>query len=78
MIRDEVQIQADRDYAVEMASKAAFAQGAAVGKAEGIAEGKAEGIAEVARAMKAADVPVEEIVKFTGLSKEAVASLDLA
>ena len=90
MIRDEVQIQAERDYAVEMASKAAFAQGAAegkaegiaVGKAEGIAEGKAEGIAEgkaeVARAMKAADVPVEEIVKFTGLSEEAVASLDLA
>ena len=74
MIRDEVQIQAERDYAVEMASKAAFAQGAAVGKAEG----KAEGIAEVARAMKAADVPVEEIMKFTGLSKEAVASLDLA
>ena len=70
MIRDEVQIQAERDYAVEMASKAAFAQGAA--------EGKAEGKVEVARAMKAADVPVEEIVKFTGLSEEAVASLDLA
>lgn len=82
MIRDEVQIQAERDYAVEMASKAAFAQGAAEGKAEGIAEGiaegKVEGKAEVARAMKAADVPVEEIVKFTGLSEEAVASLDLA
>ena len=80
MIRDEVQIQAERDYAVEMASKAAFAQGAAEGKAEGIAVGKAEGIAEgkaeVARAMKAADVPVEEIVKFTGLSEEAVASLN--
>ncbi len=67
MIRDEVQIQAERDYAVEVASKAAFARGAA--------EGEAKGKAEVALAMKAANVPVEDIVKFTGLSKEEVAIL---
>ena len=47
----------------------------AEGKAEGRAEGKAQAKAEIARAMKESGVPVEDIVKYTGLTEQQIESL---
>ena len=43
--------------------------------AEGKAEGKAQAKAEIARAMKESGVPVEDIVKYTGLTEQQIESL---
>lgn len=79
MIRDEIQIEAERDFAVREAREEAFARGQAEGRAEGEARGKAEGLAEgraeVARTMKVANVPVGDIARFTGLSPEQIEAL---
>lgn len=45
------------------------------GLAEGLAKGKVEGIVTVARNLKAMNLPVEEIIKATGLSPEEIAEL---
>ena len=56
-----------------------LAKGKAEGMAEGIVKGKAEGKAEeklaIARGMKADKVPIETIVKYTGLSAEEIKNL---
>ncbi len=63
---------AEGKAAGEAAGRAA---GEAAGKAAGKAEGLAEGLEKVARTMKQAGVPVEEIMKYTGLSKEQIEAL---
>ena len=67
MIRDEVQIQAEKDFV----AKKSFAEGMAQGKAKGIAEGTKD----IARKMKSSGLPDELICKCTGLSSEAVSNL---
>ena len=52
-----------------------LAQGHAEGRAEGRAEGHEEANMEVAKKMLAAGMPVEHIVQFTGLDREAVEKL---
>ena len=56
------------------------AEGLAQGKAEGLAQGKAEGLKlgklETARQMKADGMPVETIVKYTGLSAAEIDALN--
>ena len=72
-------------YAVEQAEEKAAAEAAvkaeAKGLAEGEAKGKAEGLAEksceIAKNLLAMGLPLEQIVRATGLSKEAVQSLTL-
>ncbi len=49
--------------------------GIAEGKAEGLAEGEARGRKETARAMKARNYPIQDIVDITGLSQEQIAEL---
>ena len=71
MVRDEIQIAAEREYAVEEA----LAKGRAEGKAEGRAEGKAEGRAEMAKSLKAAGVAIETISQCSGLSVEDIDAL---
>ena len=51
------------------------AEGLKQGKAEGRAEGRAEGKMEVARTMKANNIPDDQIALFTGLSLEEIAKL---
>ena len=55
------------------------AEGRAEGLAEGRAEGRAEGLAErnveIARSMKADNLPAETIMKYTGLTSEEIANL---
>ena len=55
------------------------AEGLEQGRNEGIAQGEASGRAareiEMARAMKADNKPIDEISKYTGLSKEEIESL---
>ena len=46
MVRDAIQIQAEKELAIEEATAAALIMGKAEGKAAGIVEGKAAGIAE--------------------------------
>ena len=62
----------------------AIAEGIAEGRAEGIAEGRAEGFEEgmekaqynMAKKMKADNVPYEIIVKYTGLSVEEIENIN--
>lgn len=50
-------------------------EGLKQGKAEGKAEGLAEGKAEVAKEMKLAGLDIEQIIRFTGLSREEIIKL---
>jgi predicted transposase/invertase (TIGR01784 family) len=45
------------------------------GKMEGRAEGRAEGKLEIAKSMKADKLPIETIIKYTGLSAEEIETL---
>ena len=45
------------------------------GRAEGLSQGRAEGIAETARKMKADNMPIELIAKYTGLTPDEIAVL---
>ncbi len=67
----ELDIQAQKDYAVKEARSEALAEGEAKGKAEGLAEGKAE----TAKNLLAMGLPIEQIVRATGLSQEEVQRL---
>jgi predicted transposase/invertase (TIGR01784 family) len=59
----ELDIQAQKDYAVKEAL------------AEGEAKGKAEGKLEIAKNLRAMGLPVEQIVRATGLSADEILSL---
>ena len=50
-------------------------KGKAIGRAEGRAEGRTEGKIETARNLLAMDIPIDTIVKATGLTKEEISSL---
>ena len=63
----ELDIQAQKDYAV----KEALAEGEAKGKAEGLAEGKLE----TAKNLLKEGSPVDFICCVTGLTREAVSAL---
>ena len=66
-------------YAVEQAAEKGeakgLAEGEAKGKAEGLAEGEAKGKLETAKNLQAMGLPLEQIVRATGLSKEDVQRL---
>lgn len=64
MVRDEIQIQAEKDYAVRKATEAALAKGEA--------KGKAEGKSEVVKAMLAAGVSAEVISNALGVSVDEI------
>jgi len=51
------------------------AEGLAEGHAEGLAEGLAEGKLEIAKSMKADKLPIETIIKYTGLSAAEIEAL---
>jgi predicted transposase/invertase (TIGR01784 family) len=67
----ELDIQAQKDYAV----KEALAKGEAKGKAEGLAEGEAQKSLEIAKNMLTEGLSVDCICRVTGLTKEAVSAL---
>ena len=52
-----------------------LAEGRSKGKAEGLAEGKAEEKIEIAKKMKLKNMPINEIMELTGLSKMDIDSL---
>jgi predicted transposase/invertase (TIGR01784 family) len=52
-----------------------FAEGHAEGHAEGFAEGQAERNVEIARSMKADNLPTETIMKYTGLTAVEIEAL---
>ena len=66
-------------YAVEQAAEKAhnsgFFEGEAKGKAEGLAEGEAKGKLETAKNLQAMGLPIEQIVRATGLSSAEVSAL---
>lgn len=70
-----------RDYvntiatAERISREKALAEGIAKGKAEGIAEGEAKGKQEIARRMKKEGLPLELIVKLSGLSEKEIEKL---
>ena len=70
-MRTELDIIAQKDYAV----KQGRAEGEAKGRAEGRAEGKAEGKAEVAKAMLKDGMALEKVLAYTGLSRKEVEAL---
>ena len=75
----ELDIQAQKDYAVKEALAEGEAKGKAKGLAEGEAKGKAEGLAEksceIAKNLRAMGLPLEQIVRATGLSQEDIQRL---
>ena len=83
MIRDEIQIKAEKEYAVEQARAEALALGQAEGEAKGRAQGRAEGKAEgekskqreIAAKLKAAGAELRFISEITGMSLDEVAAL---
>ena len=68
-VEDEMRLMYEKKY--ERNLKESREQG----RTEGEASGRAAEKLEIARAMKAGNVPVEEIIKFTGLSREAIDKL---
>ena len=62
-MRTELDIIAQKDYAVKQ------------GRAEGEAKGRAEGKAEVAKAMLKDGMALEKVLAYTGLSKKEVEEL---
>lgn len=71
MVRDEIQIAAEREYAVNEARIAALAEG----RAEGHAEGQYEANLAVAEKLKLAGADIELISQCTGLSVEEINAL---
>ncbi len=66
-MRTEIDIIAQKAWVRE--------EGKAEGLAEGEAKGREEGRNEVARNLKEMGLPVDQIVKATGLSREMIAAL---
>ncbi|MBR2289721.1 MAG: hypothetical protein IJ867_03760, partial [Clostridia bacterium] len=66
-------------YERNLEKAGAHAEGKAEGKAEGLVEGKIEGgqekAIEIAKNMKNKGKPIEEIIEFTGLTKEEIETL---
>lgn len=83
MVRDEIQIAAERDYAVRTGREQGREEGHAAGLKEGREEGHAAGLEEgrvkanneTARKMKAAGIAEEIISQCTGLSVKEMESL---
>ena len=71
MVRDEIQIAAERDYAVRTGRE----EGLEEGHAAGLEEGKVKANIETARKMKADGLAIESIIFYTGLSVEEVEAL---
>lgn len=71
MVRDEIQIAAERDYAVRTGRE----QGREEGHAAGLEEGRVKANNETARKMKAAGIAEEIISQCTGLSVKEVEAL---
>ena len=79
MVRDEIQIAAERDYAVrtgrEEGREEGHAAGLEEGHAAGLEEGRTEANLETARKLKQAGADIELISQCTGLSAEEVEAL---
>ena len=71
----EVDREAFRIAAHDKGLEEGRAEGRAEGRTEGRAEGVGEGLKKAARGMKAEGIPVETIVKITGLPLEQISSL---
>ena len=69
----EAQVKQGRDVRARM--RGALEQGLALGKTEGRVEGKSEKAIEIARKLLDMKLPLEQIVKATGLSCEAIENL---
>lgn len=63
------------DFVVLESFMRSWAEGYAEGYAEGWAEGLKQGKAEAAKAMKLAGLDIEQIIRFTGLSREEIIKL---
>ena len=83
MVRDEIQIAAEREYAVRTGREEGHAAGLEEGHAAGLEEGHAAGLEEgkvkanieTARKMKADGLAIESIIFYTSLSVEEVEAL---
>lgn len=71
MVRDEIQIAAEREYAV----REGRAEAREEGREEGRAEGRAEEKLEMAKKLKAAGVDIDTVCQCTGLSIEEIRAL---
>jgi predicted transposase/invertase (TIGR01784 family) len=69
----EMREKAERDYINGMTF--AHEEGLAEGISQGLAEGLSQGISQIARNMKSLNLPVEVIIKATGLSSEEITKL---
>ena len=66
--------EATRRYEAKVALEKAVKEGTAQGIAQGMAQGVLKGKLEAAHAMKQDKLPIELIMKYTGLSAEQIAN----
>lgn len=71
----ELQDRYFREFMFEMDQKSRMRTAREDGIAEGEARGRAEGRADTARAMKARNYPIQDIVDITGLTQDQIAEL---
>ena len=76
-MRTELDIIAQKDYAVKQGEARGRAEGEAKGRAEGEAKGRAERNVEIAKAMLKKGLTVEMVMSCTGLSKKEVEELTI-
>ena len=69
---DNLRIEED---CLESAKLEGLAEGRAEGRAEGKAEGKTEAMKEMAKSLKELNVPIDIIIKTTGLSANEIESI---
>ena len=72
---NERDIRAQRKYAERMGREEGFEKGHAEGLAEGLAEGEAKANTRMARTMLQENMPIELIVRITGLSETQIRTL---
>lgn len=75
MVRDEIQIKAEKEYLFQHAIAEGMAKGMAEGRAEGRAEGEESKQREIAARLKAAGTEIGFISEITGMSLDEVAAL---
>ena len=72
---DSLKAYRDMKNSLDNAEEKGLAKGLAKGRAEGLAEGKKDKAVEIAKKLLEMDMPIDAIMKATGLSQEEITKL---
>ena len=68
-------VEEEKEYARQIGHAEGLAKGLAEGEVKGHAKGFVEGIMKIAKNMKTDNIPMESIVRLTGLTEEEISKL---